>query len=284
MTEYQGFILDLDEKLYHSLPGLSSTGAKKILQSAAHYRDYMDTEQKPKPEFEVGSSVHSDVLGVGAQVEVYPKDVLSKNGTTGTDAARAWADEVRVRGNIPLKQVDFDQVKRMADSVRSTAAAQGLFDGGAAEVSMFATDPATGVALRGRLDYQRPNVIVDLKTTAGDASESGFQSDVYNHGYDVQFGLYEYIYELITGESAPPWVWVVVEKSRPYLAAVHTLGEDEKDMGRRKARRAIERYARCMETGEWPGYVHSTGQPIGLIKAPAWAIYQFIDQYEGHSA
>lgn len=284
MTDYEGFVEDLDETLYHSLPGLSSTGAKKILQSAAHYREYADTEQEPNAAYEVGSAVHSKLLGIGAQVEVYPKDVLSKAGTTGTNAAREWAEKVRKAGNIPLKRDDFDQVQRMAESVLANPTAKTLLEGGVPELSMFATDPKTGTALRGRLDYRRSNAIVDLKTTSRDASESGFQGDVYEHGYDVQFGLYEFIYELITGESAPPWLWIVVEKSRPYLAAVHTLGDDEKDMGRRKARRAIDRYARCLETDEWPGYEHSTRGPIGLIKAPAWAIYQFIDQYEGHSA
>lgn len=284
MTAYQGFVDDLDEALYHSLPGLSSTGAKQILRSPAHYREYADTPQKPKAEFEVGSAVHSKLLGVGAQIEVYPEDVLSKSGTIGTDAARDFAKQVRERGNIPLKQDDFDQVNRMAESVLADPTAVTLLEGGVAEVSMFADDPVTGVALRGRLDYRRPNAIVDLKTTSRDASESGFQSDVYDHGYDVQFGLYEHIYETIAGEPAPPWLWVVVEKSRPYLTAVHTLGDDEKDMGHRKARRAIDRYKRCMDTGKWPGYSHRTGQPIGLIKAPAWAIYEFIDLYEGQTA
>ena len=82
MTEYQGFVEDLDETLYHSLPGLSSTGAKQILRSPAHYRAYIDTPQAPKAEFDAGSATHSKLLGVGAQVEVYPAEVLSKSGTT----------------------------------------------------------------------------------------------------------------------------------------------------------------------------------------------------------
>lgn len=278
MTEYEGFVEDLDETLYHSLPGLSSTGAKQILRSPAHYREYIDTPQKPKAEFEVGSAVHSKLLGVGAHVEVYPADVLSKSGTIGTDAARAFAAEVRGRGNIPLKQDDFEQVDRMAESVLANPTARALLENGRPEVSMFATCPNTGVALRGRIDYEKPNALVDLKTTARDASESGFQGDVYDHRYDVQFGLYEFIWETVTGDTAPPWLWVVVEKSRPHLAEVHTLGNDEKDMGRREAREAIDRYKRCTDTGEWPSYRHSTGQPIGIIRAPAWAIYQFIDR------
>lgn len=281
MTEYQGFVEDLDETLYHSLPGLSSTGAKQILRSPAHYQHYINAEQKPKAEFDTGSLLHSDVLGVGAKVEFYPKDVLSKSGTTGTDAARAFAKEVRARGNIPYKEADYEPIKRMAASVRANDTARTLLEGGRPEVSMFADDPVTGVALRGRLDYLRQNAIVDVKTTARDASEEGFQGDVFDHGYHVQYGIYSMLYELITGEPAPPWLWVVVEKNAPYLTAVHTLGRDEMEMGRRDARAAIDRFAACTASGQWPGYTHRSGGAIGLIKAPAWAIYQHIDRYEG---
>jgi hypothetical protein len=35
---YTGLVYGLDELEYHALPGLSSTGAKRILKSPAHYQ------------------------------------------------------------------------------------------------------------------------------------------------------------------------------------------------------------------------------------------------------
>ena len=75
-----------------------------------------------------------------------------------------------------------------------------------------------------------------------------------------------------------------MEAHAPYLTAVHMLGNDELLMARRRAREARERYARCMETGEWPGYKTRSGSPIGILQAPVWNVNQYIDEYEGASA
>jgi hypothetical protein len=276
-----GLVYSMPESYYHSQAGLSSTGAKKILQSPAHYQDYISRPQATKDAYDLGSACHARVLGVGAQVEVYPEDVLAKNGSTNTNAAREFEDACRAEGKIPLKRVQFNVVNKMAEAVLQNDTARALVEGGRPEVSMFTTDPETGVALRGRLDYLRPGkTIADLKTTSGEASEAGFSKSVFNFGYHVQYALYEHIYELITGEQLP-WLWVVVETDAPYLASVFALGEDEQRMGRDEARRAINLYAECLETNRWPGYQHSTRGPIGMVKAPQYAIYNYIDNHQG---
>lgn len=147
---------------------------------------------------------------------------------------------------------------------------------------MFAADPDTGVVMRGRLDWLGAR-IVDLKTTAGDASEEEFAKQVFRLGYDVQFAHYEHLYHLITGETLP-YLFAVVETSAPYLTGVHTLGNDEVLMARRRAKEARERYARCMETGEWGGYKTRSGGPIGILQAPVWNVNAYIDEFEGATA
>ena len=297
MTDYNGLVYGLDEATYFRQPGLSSTGAKKILQSPAHLKHYLSQPEAPKDAFDLGSAVHSKVLGVGAQVTVYPDgngperfeyggvetdNVLSKSGTTGTNAARAFEAEARDNGLIPVKRVVARVVDLMAESVLSNPTAKALLASGDPEVSMFATDPDTGVALRGRLDWLGPR-IVDLKTTAGDASESEFAIHAFRFGYDIQQAMYEHTYNLITGDTLP-YLFVVVEAHAPYLTAVHMLGNDELLMARRRAREARERYARAIETGEWPGYKTRSGGPIGILQAPVWNVNQYIDEFEGATA
>lgn len=297
MTDYNGLVYGLDEAAYFRQPGLSSTGAKKILQSPAHYRHYVEHPEEPKAGFDLGSAVHSKVLGVGAQIAVYPDgngperfehdgqeldNVLASNGAISTKAAKAFETDARDRGLIPVKRVTARVVDIMAESVLSNPTVKALLSSGDPEVSMFATDPDTGVALRGRLDWLGPR-IVDLKTTAGDASESEFAIHAFRFGYDIQQAHYEHTYNLITGETRP-YLFAVVEAHPPYLTAVHILGADELLMARRRAREARERYARAIETGEWPGYKTRSGGPIGILQAPVWNVNAYIDEFEGATA
>lgn len=294
---YSGLVYDLDETEYHGLPGLSSTGAKKILRSPAHYQWYINSPHETKDEFDVGSLVHAKVLGVGAKHTVYPDgegpetydtfddkgnpvtltNVLASNGALSTKAARAFAAEARDHGLIPVKRVTARVVDKMAESILAHEEARALLEGGAPEVSMFATDPLTAVDCRGRLDYERPRTIADVKKTGGAASEAEFARSFFRFGYDVQFGHYEWIYHAITG-TTPPFLWIVVEDAAPYVTNVFMLDPEAQDIGRARARRARERYAAARDSNRWTGYTNVKDQRIGIIKAPQFAIYEAIDE------
>ena len=297
MTDYAGLVHGLDEQIYHSLPGLSSTGAKKIHKSPAHFHHYMTEKPETKAEWDLGTAVHAKVLGVGAPVAVYPDgtggerfefegveldSVLSKTGALGSNAAKAFEADARAKGLVPVKRAVVRLRDTIAEAVLSDPTARKLLEVGHPEVSMFADDPDTEVRLRGRLDWLGRR-IVDLKTTSGDASEEAFEKDTFKFGYDIQFGHYEHLYHLITGETIP-YLWIVVETSAPFLVGIHRLGDDEILMARRRARQARERYARCLETGEWPGYKTRSGGPIGILRAPVWNINNYIDEFEGSTA
>lgn len=294
---YEGLIHGLDEDVYHSLPGLSSTGAKKILKSPAHYRHYADNPEPPKQEFDLGSALHTKVLGVGADITIYPdgkgdeeftfegqalNNVLSATGARGSKACKAFEDESRAKGLIPVKRAEARVVDLMAESVLSNPTARALIEGGEPEVSMFATDPATVVYMRGRIDSLGRRM-GDVKTTSGEASEAGFARQVFNLGYHVQFGHYEHLYELITGDTIP-WLFIVVETSAPFLTGVHVLSEDAQRIGREAAKLARHRYAECVETGVWGGYTTRNGSPIGVIDVPMYAVYDYQDNVEGKVA
>lgn len=289
---YDGLVYDLDENEYHQLPGLSSTGAKKILRSPAHFQHYINSPRETKDEYDVGSLVHAKVLGIGAKHTVYPdgqgpetftfegvelNTVLASNGALSTKAAKAFAEEARAHGLIPVKRVQARVVNKMAESVLAHDEARALIEGGHAEVSMFATDPATGVDGRGRLDYLRPGTIADLKTTAGAASEVDFAKQFFRIGYEVQFGHYDFLYHQITGEHLP-FLWIVVETEPPYLTNVFLLDEKAQEIGRDRAARARQRYAEARDSGRWGGYTNEQRRRIGTLRAPQFAIYDSIDE------
>ena len=74
---YNGVVLDLDERTYHAQPDLSSTQARRLLDSPAKYLHALSAPEEPKAEYDLGTAVHSKVLGVGARTIAYPDDVLA---------------------------------------------------------------------------------------------------------------------------------------------------------------------------------------------------------------
>ena len=281
MTELTGIVPVLEESIYHAHDSLSSTGARRLLESPAKFRYAMDHPQPHKKAFDLGSAAHSKVLGTGYGVAVIPADILASNGATSTKAAKEFIADAYSQSLIPIKQAEFDEVTEMSEAVLRHPTARALLERpGQAEASVFATDPDTGVKLRARFDFlpdanDGRRVTVDLKTTGKEASKAGFAKSAASFEYEVQEGHYEHTLSLATGEEDPAMVFVVVETTAPYLVAVHQLDRDFREMGAAKAKRAREMYRACTDSGIWPGYPEG----IGLLPPPVWAVYEFQDNY-----
>lgn len=276
MTALTGIIHDLPEAEYHAHTALSSTGARRILDSPARFRYMADHPQPFKKEFDIGSAAHGKVLGVGEPVVLIDEGLLASNGAASTAAAKQFIADARANGEIPLKRAEFDTVNAMAEAVLAHPEARALLEQpGAAEVSLFADDPETGVAMRCRFDYlpdfTAPNpVCVDLKTTAKNASPEGFARTTADHRYDIQQEFYLPIYMHVTGDFTARMKFIVVEKEPPHLVGVYELAPEFAEMGRKKVRDALDTYARCVETGVWPGY---DTNPYPL-QPPTWLMFQ----------
>lgn len=274
-------VYDVTEREYHAHRALSSTGARRLLESPARF-NYWRTHQEPgKQSFDVGTAVHTKVLGVGAGTIAYPAEHITASGSVSTKAATvAWADEQRANGLTPIAPAQAARVDGMAEAVLAHPTARALFEQpGHSEASVFATDQDTGVDMRARFDriaIEVPNpVAVDLKTTAKLASVDGFARTVASYGYDVQQEFYERAFENATGYPRIPFVFVVVESEAPHLVAVHSLDIEWQQMGAAKVQRALELYAECSQTGIWPGYPTEAQ----LLSPPNYLVYQHEDEY-----
>lgn len=261
-----GIVRDMPETEYHAHPALSSTGARKLLQSPALYRHYISQPEDPKPAFDLGTLVHSRVLGVGAQIAVYPAAMLASNGAASTSAAKEWAAHQREAGLIPMKEDAAEEVLRMGEAVLAHTGARRILEAAPErEVSLFATDPETGVDIRARFDIYGPEC-ADLKTCR-DASPKGFTRAVWEHRYDVQAEHYLKVRELVVGDR-PRFRFIAVESSAPYLVAVYELGEQWQEIGDVWAAHARKLYRMCADADAWPGYgseVHELMPPVGLV-------------------
>lgn len=276
-----GVVLDLPEEEYHRHPALSSSGAKLILESPARYRYAMDHPRSSKKAWDVGHAVHSRVLGVGVEIVEIPAGLLSSDGGIRSNEAKAWVAAAREAGQVPLKPDEYAPIHGMTEAVLAHPIARRVFERpGAAEASLFATDPATGAELRCRFDFladaptKGRTINGDLKTTL-DASPDGFEATVRKWSYYLQEDFYGRVLSLARGDDDPAFLFVAVEKEPPYLVAVHELTDDHRRVGHLAVRRAIDTYAACLASGEWGGY----GDDIHHTAPPSWWVARMEERY-----
>jgi hypothetical protein len=185
-------------------------------------------------------------------------------------------------GAVPLLSKDVERINGMVAAVRRHPIAGPLFARpGKAEQSFFARDPETGVMCRTRVDWM-PDVadggrvlVVDAKTTR-DAHPVRFAKSMTDFGYHQQGPFYgDVLSWLGLDHGQPPrFVLVAQEKEPPYLVTIAEPDEQAIEWGRELNRMALRTYARCTETGEWPGYDHGpTG--IASLALPGWQVAQY---------
>lgn len=267
-----GLVYDMPEALYHSGPtpteSLSQSGAKLLLapSAPAKFRHDRDNGRKSTRAFDFGHAAHAHVLGVGAPVrKVYARDWRTK-------AAQEERDAAYREGLTPLLAHEAEAAEAMAAALLDDPDAGPLFTSpGASEVSLFGVDPRTGVWVRGRVDRmeERPGGrvrFVDYKTTTG-AHADPFNRSVERYGYAMQAAWYlDLGAQLDDCPDPEAFVFVAQEKEPPYLVSVFDLDDDWLAIGRELNRQALDLFARCLESGDWPGY----GRGIQTLSPPAW--------------
>lgn len=262
-----------DAEYHADNDALSVSGAKWLLppSTPAHFRWIRDHAEKTSDAFDFGHAFHRLVLGIGPEVRwIDAADWRTK-------AAKEERLAARTLGEVPMLTKHRAPLQAMAESLHAHPLAAKLLDPdlGAPEQSLYARDHDTGVMLRGRLDYlphptDRRMVLCDLKT-ADSADPERFGRSAADYGYDMQDAFYRDLVTRLKLDPDPAFVFVVIEKSPPYLVNVVQLNSDAQRIGRIKNRRAIRTYAECLTAGEWPGY------PIDVNTAqlPGWYVRQF---------
>ncbi|WP_346536981.1 PD-(D/E)XK nuclease-like domain-containing protein [Micromonospora sp. DPT] len=256
----------MPDDVYHRdpVPGgsLSSSGARRLLNTCPAKFDYERRNPlAPTKTFDVGHAAHQMVLGAGPELVVVP------GARWDTNDAKAEVKRVRERGAIPLKQADMDQVKAIADSILAHPLAAAMLSVGQPERSLFWIDERTGIWRRARLDWYRDGHIVDLKTCES-ADEEHIRRDAARYGYHAQDDWYREGVRALGLCADPSFTFIFVEKAPPHLIHVVQLGPDELAAGRHLNNRAIDRFAECQRTGEWPGYASD----ITTISLPPYAL------------
>lgn len=265
-------LADVEENVYHRDPGsLSVSGAKLLLPPScpAKFKERMDNPPPPKRVFEFGHLVHGEVLGKGVPtVEIDADNYRKKDAQEKRDAARAAGKVPVLIGDGANDEfaAELGKAKRMAAAVHADPWAGPLFKAGQAEVSLYHTDPATGLRKRGRLDWLTPDGDCDDVKTAATANPALLERQFWKLGYFMQAAWYMDLIIALGISENPVFRFVVVEKDPPHVVTVVRYDADAITEGRRQNRLAVDTYLRCRDRNEWPGYVQGEAE----LSLPRW--------------
>lgn len=261
---------------YHAGPGLSVSGAKRLLKSPYHFdalaRDRDAPVKAPTPAMVNGTLVHCALLEpdeFGTRYAVAPDDMDRR-----TKAWREFAEDAEARGLEVITHVQYAAAWKQANALRAHPVVAELLADGVAEQSVFWREQAHGILCKCRPDWRSPvqrgrgAVLLDVKT-AIDASPEGFAKSCANFSYHMQDPWYCDGVALALGIEVHGMVFAVVESEFPHACAAYMLSDEARQLGRDLNARARALYAACKASGDWPGYPRE----IQVIDLPRWAFH-----------
>ena len=256
-------VADMPNDAYHAAPGVSKSGLDLIHRSPAHY--HLSAKREPTRAMAIGTAIHTALLEPErfASEYVLLSDTRDRRASEYKEAVKHH-DPERV-----LVAKEAANVAGMQETVRSNSDVRALLDAdGHRELSVFAHDPDTGTLVRCRFDLlTTAGAALDLKKTQ-DARVREFERAIARYRYHVQVAFYSDVFEWATGRTLPEFLLLAVEEEPPHTAVPYTLGDMSLAQGRREYRADLDRYAECVASGEWPGYVPDSH----IIDVPDWAI------------
>ena len=250
---------------YHAHPAISKSDLDLINRSPMHFKAAKENKKDPTDAMILGSVVHKLVLEPSTfkgEYAIGPD--ADKRTKAGKEQWKAFEesinDETIITSNL------YNKAYEMSQAVLSNELAKKILTGGQAERSFFWNDIETGIECKCRPDYIKNGYVIDLKTTA-DASPEKFAKSAYDYRYHVQ--AWWYMNGLRNcGIKADKFIFIAVEKEFPYAVAIYDADELMLDLGRGQARKNLESYGRCLETGNFGGY--SAG--IEKLSLPDWLL------------
>lgn len=168
----------------------------------------------------------------------------------------------------------FETIENMLTSCYQDSIIQNLIKNIEYQLSLFWTDPETGVKLKTRPDIckRKKNVIVNLKTTL-DGSPQGFSKDANKFDYFLQACI-EIRGCLATGviDKLDKYYWLVVEKVAPYNATIYEFAELDIAAVMDNLDFLLMKIAKARQESKWPGYSDRADNQYGVLtaKIPMW--------------
>jgi PDDEXK-like uncharacterized protein DUF3799 len=259
----------------------SCSQLKPMLESPAHYQVRLIQPRATTKAMEFGRLVHTLVLEphrLALDFAVFP------GKRDGRD--RDFKDFAELhQGKQILDEVQLHEARLLADRlvhrvIRLRAGDPGRAFGdflaeGEKEVTIYYTDPTTGVRCRCRIDLLHPEILFDLKTAAA-VIKAPWLRDALRMHYDMQAYMYSLAQTLFAGHSTPlPFIFVAGESAIPHSTSVFVAGSSFMREGSLKYARAIGAFAACSAVHHWPdqgedGVLELDPWMANAATAPGW--------------
>lgn len=239
----------------------------------AHPRLNPDYQNDNDRKFDVGTVAHALLLEGLDHAQCIEADDWRKKDT------KAQAEEIRLAGKIPLLTKDYTTVKAMVESAKQAwrdcpdLKGYALEDCATEQTIVWAEDGAKSpIWLRSRPDAMSPDrrLFVDAKFTKTSANPDAFVVQIARMAYDMRGAFYLRGNAATGGAEDAKYVFLVAEAYPPYCAAFIGLDPAYMSLGASKTEAAIEIWADCMDSGNWPGYFPR----IHWASPPTWALAQ----------
>ena len=248
---------------------LPSSSQTKVLSTGtnAHLAHERENPREDTDAFAVGAYVHALLLAPDtidtAFVRMRPVDRRTKEGKAEHDAAMRRAD---TNGARIITDAQVTEAEAMAASVRSNPAAAALLNTLALrEITIIGTvggRPAKAKA-DGLIRLAGSSIVVDVKT-AQSAAPGEFSRAAATFGYYHQAAWYSRLATQACG-GCEDFIFIVVEKSAPYLCAVYRVPPVALEVADRRIDALAVRWWSVRE-GDRTGY----SPEITDLEPPTW--------------
>ena len=267
--ELMNFGEEMTNAEYHAHEAISKSKLDAARKSGKHLHDMLHgPPRESTAAFDLGTALHAAALP-GENVHEVAVRMPEGMKKTTKEGKTFVSDN---KGKIILSPSDSYSLDQMILSLSEHPFCKSFINGdlkGKAEQSFFCTDKTTGLMLKARPDFifDDLSLIIDLKTTV-DASPKGFQRSVANYRYYVQASHYLDVVEGATGIRPQAFLFIAVEKSRPFGVAVYMADQAMIDLGKQHAREDLDNIKKWMVEDHFPGY----SERVEEISLPKWML------------
>lgn len=146
------------------------------------------------------------------------------------------------------------------------------------EISLYHTDPETGIKVRIRPDAMQfaenigCNAIISVKSTRAESlGHFYYQSAKLN--YEQGEGMYQEVASAVTGRDFNCTIMIMLQTIPPYGVAALVWNPEDIEIGKYKYRQALQTVVECHASGKYPGYdAYAEEGHLGMIgmKQPSW--------------